>query len=1169
MRQLRRLSLVGVAIVAAFVVLSAFASASPTQRATPQGSTAPPVAGNGGAVAGRISAANPLLSSHVNPTSPRAALAQGIMQKIRAAGVPMTAAYLPNLMGQARMVNGLVSPLYTVGPAPMGIGDFGVRNVTGTPVGYTLQSTSWQGVITLNSINALYLDSGVPDWFGVQLNAVMDNTTVGKVTTNHYWIQNVIQYSTLTNSLTFLDNIWNFSNPSASEPAGTFYSYCPSGNGGPVPPVFYYCFGPTFTVPFPFTVHLYVNSSLTINVTANKAWSTVRFGYNILNGAGASIHQGTYDTVLFNSNVSATPIPPPTPKFTVNGLAFNPAGLLDDSEIVIAGPGGGSTITVYAINGTEQLQYLDSVTGRYASDPTAWNEGTDTGETAEGISEYYTTAGTVGLSLGPSIPMPFWNATPTGNIGKSVVQGKVTPSNSFFFFNQGAVYNEAQAAWAPVPSSGQYSWAVPPGTYFVRTLASEYAPNATSMVLAAGVHAYNVPMAPNRAYGVYAPLWAWTNGQIANISSAGGGTATNPYLLDNNQYGALDSVFGELNDFFFPVFSGIFLGYTNAYVDINQAASLYVVYPASYDPALARFGLPNSNNLAIQAYYASSISIWQSSISGWTSGFLFFGGIFAPIGDIGFWGVTNSLIGQNFISDQGSALLTAMGGNNVIWGNTIVLGSELPSYYGAGFTLGIQVIEGNDLIYNNIVTTTIPAYAPNMNFYTGAPQINRDSWNLSGAEPASQVKTVNGYNLWGSSIGSPWQCGNLWGNYAPGARLPYNDTGFIGTGGDFCPYPLRTYPVTFTESGLPGGTWSVSLADLRQSAAAGSAISFQAPNGTWSFSAGAVGHTATPSAGTASVTGAPTNVAISMSGALVATPLALPAAADVGVNVAFFTSPVGGTGSYSYSWAFGDGGTSALQNPGHAYTAAGSYPVTSVVTDSSGDSVSHQITVTVNAYPTIALSPATASTDVSLPLTFTATASGGTAPSIYSWDWNDGTNSVAITGSGSHRFSLAGTYNVHVTVVDAGGGTATGSAAVTVSALPTVDVSASSGAPVTGDAVTFTSTVTGGTSAFTYAWDFGDASTSTAASPSHSFATAGPFTVKVTVTDAAGGVAHATVKILAVAPFVTTTSAIGYSVGAFVVGIAIAAVVLTLLARRKKQGPAEPPAPPPPPSAGP
>jgi thermopsin len=1107
-------------------------------------------------------ATSPASSSGPEPASDRAALTQGILQHLRDAKVPMTAAYLPNLLAQVRVSNGLVQPLYTVGPAPMGIGDFGVRNTTGTPTGYILQSTGWRGVLTLNDANALYLNSGVPDWFGAQLNTVMTNTTVMGHTTYRYWIQNVIQYSSLTHSLTFLDNIWNFSNPSAFEPASTFYSFCPSNNGGPVPPVFYYCFGPTYTVPFPFTVYLYENSSLTTNATTHQVWSTVSFGYDIVNATGVSIASGIYDTVLFNSNVT-TASSPPTPKFTVNGFQLNPVGLLDDSELMIGGPGGGSTTTLFAIDGTAQLQYLNTGTGKYVNDPTAWNEGTDTGETSEGISEYWTADGTVHLSPGPSIPMPFWNATPGGNKGQAVLQGNVTPSNSFFFINQGSTYNEAQAAWAPVPASGKYSWAMPPGTYFVRTLASEYDENDTDVSLVAGTNFYDVQMAFDPSMGVYAPLWAWNNEQLANISSSGTGSAGDPYEIYNNQYGAMDPVFGEFNDFFFPVFSGIFLAYTTAHVDIQHAASFYVGYPASYSRSLTRFGLPNSNDLGIQAYYASSISIWQSTFTGWFSGFLFGGGIYAPIANIGWWGVTDSLIGNNVFTNQGSALLTSMGGNNVIWGNTILSGPELGTFYPAPFQFGIQVIESSDLIYNNYVSSSLPggilAYAPNSNFLTGLPQVNQNDWNLSTIQPASQVKTVNGYGLSGSIVGSSWQCGNFWGDFVPGSPLPYNETGFIATGGDYCPYPLDTYSLTFVESGLSAGTWSVSAAGVTKSAPAGVNISFVVPNGTWDYSVAAVeGYTVDPANGTVLVAGAPVVVAITIANGLVSV-ASVPSATDIGQDTSFSVAPSGGTGTYTFEWAFGDGNTSTDQFPTYTYDRTGTFNVTVWTNDTSGASVTETDPIDVNPLPTATASATPTTADVGQVVRFDAHVVGGSTPYGVLWTFADGSLSTVV--SPTHAFGTPGTYHVTFTATDAIGVAVTQAILVTVNAVPVASASASTNAPATGDTVTFTGSVSGGSAPFTYTWSLGDGSTSSSQNPTHAYGSTGTYTVHLWVNDSAGGSSQTTITVVVSPPastVMTTTTGAALGGAALIIGLIVGALLMTLLSRRRK-GEAKPP----------
>ena len=64
--------------------------------------------------------------------------------------------------------------------------------------------------------------------------------------------------------------------------------------------------------------------------------------------------------------------------------------------------------------------------------------------------------------------------------------------------------------------------------------------------------------------------------------------------------------------------------------------------------------------------------------------------------------------------------------------------------------------------------------------------------------------------------------------------------------------------------------------------------------------------------------------------------------------------------------------------------------------------------------------------------------------------------------------------------------------------------------------ITFTNESEGGD---TYVWDFGDAATSTEMSPSHAYAVAGPFTVKLTATNAGGdNVYSEEITVLSAAP---------------------------------------------------
>ena len=74
----------------------------------------------------------------------------------------------------------------------------------------------------------------------------------------------------------------------------------------------------------------------------------------------------------------------------------------------------------------------------------------------------------------------------------------------------------------------------------------------------------------------------------------------------------------------------------------------------------------------------------------------------------------------------------------------------------------------------------------------------------------------------------------------------------------FSPSAVATYSVTFTEAGLPSGTaWSLTLSGSPGSGSAPGSITFNEPNGTYSFTIGSVaGYTANPSSGSVTVNGA-------------------------------------------------------------------------------------------------------------------------------------------------------------------------------------------------------------------------------------------------------------------------------------------------------------------------
>jgi PKD repeat protein len=135
-------------------------------------------------------------------------------------------------------------------------------------------------------------------------------------------------------------------------------------------------------------------------------------------------------------------------------------------------------------------------------------------------------------------------------------------------------------------------------------------------------------------------------------------------------------------------------------------------------------------------------------------------------------------------------------------------------------------------------------------------------------------------------------------------------------------------------------------------------------------------------------------------------------------------------------------------------------------------------------------------------MSFTGSASGGTLP--YSYAWNFGDSSTGSGSSASHAYQTAGVYTVVLTVTDAAGHIANASNTVTVTSplSASFTYSPSNPAPLTN--VQFTATATGGTASYSYSWDFGDGTTGTGASATHSYLLPGTYTVALTVVDANG-----------------------------------------------------------------
>lgn len=183
------------------------------------------------------------------------------------------------------------------------------------------------------------------------------------------------------------------------------------------------------------------------------------------------------------------------------------------------------------------------------------------------------------------------------------------------------------------------------------------------------------------------------------------------------------------------------------------------------------------------------------------------------------------------------------------------------------------------------------------------------------------------------------------------------------------------------------------------------------------------------------------------------------------------------SGAVAWSWDFGDGGTSSLQEPDHVFTAAGTYTVVLVVTTAEGcmDTISHDVTVWEGPHIGFDLSP----TDGCGPLIVTMDNQSSGNGVSYAWNFGDG-GSSALDQPGQHVYpaGILGdtTYTITLTATNFCG-SVDSVRTVVVHPAPTVLFGPNFNSGCSPWPVTFSNTTVG--NADSYFWDFGDGLTST------------------------------------------------------------------------------------------
>lgn len=141
----------------------------------------------------------------------------------------------------------------------------------------------------------------------------------------------------------------------------------------------------------------------------------------------------------------------------------------------------------------------------------------------------------------------------------------------------------------------------------------------------------------------------------------------------------------------------------------------------------------------------------------------------------------------------------------------------------------------------------------------------------------------------------------------------------------------------------------------------------------------------------------------------------------------------------------------------------------------------------------------------------------------YAWDFGDGETGTGV--SPSHTYAAAGSYSVKLTVTDDRGGKHTATRAV---AVTRVNQKPEAAFAVSQDELAIGVDASGSTdpdgTIASYAWDFGDGDSGTGKTATHTYAEAGTYTVRLTVTDN-DGVVDSADRQITVAPGPATIAA--------------------------------------------
>ena len=202
----------------------------------------------------------------------------------------------------------------------------------------------------------------------------------------------------------------------------------------------------------------------------------------------------------------------------------------------------------------------------------------------------------------------------------------------------------------------------------------------------------------------------------------------------------------------------------------------------------------------------------------------------------------------------------------------------------------------------------------------------------------------------------------------------------------------------------------------------------------------------------------------------------------------------------NYSWDFGNGLKSTLQNPISKFIKDSTFLVNLRITTSEGCKDSIKKSLKVNPTPVSNFSFISDKIKDSVYFTNIVPQTG---LSGLSWEWNFGDQITSVKKNPAHQYSVGGSFSVSLLTRSDEGCTNKLISTVLID-KPTANFTSVSSV-CSGEMINFknSSTFTNG-SVVSWNWDFGDNTTSTSQNPTHVYLNSGTFSVKLIVTSNTG-----------------------------------------------------------------